>query len=229
MTCGSCKVLAKSLPVWQKAFPTLGLLANEEKMLGRGKAEDTVRKSFANLIEKGCFCGSVSVGEILSASRWASGLSGCCAGRMCSSHLWPWLQGYTLIPCVTTISLVRHSLKQQGGCQPPSCPATGFGTVLQRRHVGRDGVVRAAVEGVGSHFEVVQYNKTVERDLLLLLASHPCAVFEHVPGENQPRSWVGKAKQGWRERCTHVFVWEGLQWGGVKWRQWRNRCVRRVV
>lgn len=64
MTCGSCKVLAKSLPVWQKAFPTLGLLANEEKMLGRGKAEDTVRKSFANLIEKDCFYGTVSVGEI---------------------------------------------------------------------------------------------------------------------------------------------------------------------
>lgn len=53
--------------------------------------------------------------------------------------------------------------------------------------MGRDGVVRAGGEGVGSGFEV-QYNKKVERDLPLLLASYSCAIFEHVPRENQPRS-----------------------------------------
>lgn len=66
---------------------------------------------------------------------------------------------------MTTTSLVRHGLKQQRGCQPPSCPATGFATVLQRRHVGREEVVRVGVEGLGSDFEVVQYDKRVEKGL----------------------------------------------------------------
>lgn len=71
MTCGSCTVLAKSLSVWRKAFPTLGLLANEEKMLGRGKASLQGRghgeESFANLSGKGCSCGTISCGETSSA------------------------------------------------------------------------------------------------------------------------------------------------------------------
>lgn len=54
--------------------------------------------------------------------------------------------------------------------------------------MGREGDVRAGVEGVGSDFEVVHYNERVERDLPLLLASCPCVVFEHVPREKQPRS-----------------------------------------
>lgn len=110
MTCGSCKALAKSLPVWQKAFPTLVLLANEGKMLGRGKAEDTVRKSFANLIEKGCFCGTVSAGEIHSVCFTMSNWTLWVLGRQ-DAFLTPrpWLWGYSLVPCVTTTSLARKA------------------------------------------------------------------------------------------------------------------------
>lgn len=46
----------------------LGLFANEEKMLGRGKASlqgrGHVEESFANLVGKGCSCGTISVGEM---------------------------------------------------------------------------------------------------------------------------------------------------------------------
>lgn len=156
-------------------------------MLGRGKADDIVRKSFANLIEKGCFHGTVSVGEThpvcFTMSNWPLWVL-CRQDVFLTPWSWLWV---ALSSRVTTTALAMHSLKQQRGCQPPSCPASGFGTVLQRRHVGRDGVVRAGVEGVGWDFVVVQYNKRVERDLPLLLASHPCAVFEHVPRGNQPR------------------------------------------
>lgn len=93
-------------------------MANEEKMLGRGKAEGTARKSFANLIEKGCFCGAVGVGEIhpvcFMMSNWT--LYESYAARMGKGDVflvpWPWLRAYSLVPCVTTAALAMHGLKQ---------------------------------------------------------------------------------------------------------------------
>lgn len=64
-----------------KGFSHIRSIANEEKMLGRGKASlqgrGHIEESFNNSIEKGCSCGTVSDGE--------SALSACC---MNSWALW---------------------------------------------------------------------------------------------------------------------------------------------
>lgn len=46
------------------------------------------------------------------------------------------------------------------------------------------------------------------------------------PSGTQTRSGVAKGEQGWRERCMHVFVWEGLGDGEGRGEcgMWREQC-----